>query len=67
MREIGKTTTSAPQFKDLTQATIQAITRVKAEVQSDMAAQVMDLYLAELKKPAAPEKPKPLTGKDFHL
>ncbi len=67
MREVGKTTTSAPQFKDLTQATIQAITRMKAEVQSDMAAQVMELYLAELKKPPAPEKPKPVTGKDFQL
>lgn len=63
MREVGKTTTGAPQFRPLTAAVIQAVGGMKAELAKDMDGAVFDLHVAELKKLAAaakaPSPPKP--------
>jgi hypothetical protein len=58
MREIGKTTTGAPEFRHLTHAVLQAVGEMKPEVQKEMDASVLEAYLAELKKASAPASGK---------
>lgn len=58
MREVGKTTTSAPQFRHLTQGVIAAVSEIKPEVVKEMDAAVFDAHVAELTKRAAPAQGK---------
>jgi len=59
MREIGKTTTSAPQFRELTASVMQAVADRKADVAKDMDSLVFDAHVAELKRLAAAKTPAP--------
>lgn len=61
MREVGKTTSSAPQFLPITQAVLRAAADRKADVQRDMDATALSAHVAELKRLAAP---KPATKKN---
>jgi hypothetical protein len=58
MREIGKTTTSLPQFAALTQGAQQAMATLKPEVVKEMAGLTLDQHVQELKKLAAKPAPK---------
>ncbi|MEZ0261489.1 MAG: hypothetical protein ACAH80_10795 [Alphaproteobacteria bacterium] len=63
MRDIGKTTTSLPEFAALTQGAQQAMATLKPAVAGEMAGRTLDQHVQELKKLAVKPAPKALTPK----